>query len=304
MPDNTPQNGTATISTDEVTTVNGATVPAVQVQRVKNVYGDDGIARDVSETFPLPVDVPNATQTGTIAANGAAVTMTVRDGHSAFFIYIAGTFSAGTTLALEGSYDGTNWIATNSRRSTSAATNDLTNTYAADFTGPGPYFGRGNLAGFRFFRVVATAFAAGDSVAVNIATTAGLGGTFQLNTMDVRAALEMRTTGTASGNINTTYAHIQTASATTNVQLIAAPAAGLSIYITDMEGSNAGAAALLSFLAGAAGTASYARFLAANGGGFVTNLRTPWKLPAATALSYRLSVASSIHVTINYYIAP
>ena len=79
----------------------------------------------------------------------------------------------------------------------------------------------------------------------------------------------------------------------------------MGIYVTDMEGSNAGATAtLFSFYEGAGTTPIYARFLAANGGGFVTNLNTPWKLPAATALNYRNSAASSVHCTVNYYIAP
>jgi hypothetical protein len=55
--DNTPQNGTASIATDEVTTLNGGAVGAVHVQRIKPGYGVDGVHRDVSAQFPLPVDI-------------------------------------------------------------------------------------------------------------------------------------------------------------------------------------------------------------------------------------------------------
>lgn len=57
MADNSTQNGTDTIATDDVTTLNGGASSAVKVQRVKVTYGDDGTARDASAAFPLPVQV-------------------------------------------------------------------------------------------------------------------------------------------------------------------------------------------------------------------------------------------------------
>jgi hypothetical protein len=56
MADNTTQNGTDTIATDEVATLNGAASSGVKVPRTKVTFGDDGISRDVSTAFPLPVD--------------------------------------------------------------------------------------------------------------------------------------------------------------------------------------------------------------------------------------------------------
>lgn len=56
MADNTLQNGTANIATDGITTLNGGAVTEVQAQRVKPVFGLDGVARDVSAQFPMPVD--------------------------------------------------------------------------------------------------------------------------------------------------------------------------------------------------------------------------------------------------------
>lgn len=47
MADNTAQNGTSTIATDDV--------GGVQYQRVKNCYGADGSATDVSTSTPMPV---------------------------------------------------------------------------------------------------------------------------------------------------------------------------------------------------------------------------------------------------------
>lgn len=55
MPDNTPQAGSDTIASDELATLNGVASTVVKAQRVKVGYGDDGIYRDVSEAFPLPV---------------------------------------------------------------------------------------------------------------------------------------------------------------------------------------------------------------------------------------------------------
>jgi hypothetical protein len=66
MADNVAVGG-VNYSTDDVTTVNGATVAAgtAQTQRIKVQYGDDGTARDVSSAFPLPVNIASS------AGNGA-----------------------------------------------------------------------------------------------------------------------------------------------------------------------------------------------------------------------------------------
>lgn len=53
------QNGTEKLSTHALTTVNGTNVSAdlIEVQRIKPGFGVDGVLRDVSGGFPLPVDV-------------------------------------------------------------------------------------------------------------------------------------------------------------------------------------------------------------------------------------------------------
>lgn len=107
--------------------------------------------------------------------------------------------------------------------------------------------------------------------------------------------------GTAMPSSTPAYLSVSTA---TNTQVIAAPGAGLSIYVTDMEGSNAAASATtVTFYEGAGTTARYSRVMAAGGGGFVTNLNSPWKLPANTALSLTQSAANQGYYTVNYYVA-
>ena len=49
-----------TIATDDLTTLNGAAVSTVKVQRTKVGYGDDADLRDVSTQFPLPVQFSSA----------------------------------------------------------------------------------------------------------------------------------------------------------------------------------------------------------------------------------------------------
>lgn len=82
MADDSLQAGTDTIHTDHVTTLNGAAVTqsatSPKVQVVKLAYGDDGVARHVSDAFPLPtmaIDASLGVQA--TAAAAAAVTLTL-----------------------------------------------------------------------------------------------------------------------------------------------------------------------------------------------------------------------------------
>lgn len=76
MADNVNVAGVGNISTDDVTTLNGATVTAgtAQTQRVKLQFGDDGTARDASAAFPLPVAPTPAAATGTLTSVTASAT--------------------------------------------------------------------------------------------------------------------------------------------------------------------------------------------------------------------------------------
>lgn len=76
MADNSAQNATDTIATDDVTTLNGSASLGVKVARAKATYGDDGTSRDVSAAFPLPTAVRDTSKTlvqfyATAAAAGA-----------------------------------------------------------------------------------------------------------------------------------------------------------------------------------------------------------------------------------------
>jgi hypothetical protein len=65
--------GGVNYSTDDVTTLNGTTIAAgtAQTQRMKVQYGDENVARDVSQAFPLPVNLASS------AGNVAIVTGTL-----------------------------------------------------------------------------------------------------------------------------------------------------------------------------------------------------------------------------------
>lgn len=79
MSDNTTLNtgtGGDIISTDEVTSLNGNASTGVKIQRVKVMFGDDNSARDVSDTYPLPVYLPSSqalvNRSSTITTGGTA----------------------------------------------------------------------------------------------------------------------------------------------------------------------------------------------------------------------------------------
>lgn len=84
---------------------------------------------------------------------------------------------------------------------------------------------------------------------------------------------------------------------------IVSPGPGLSIYITDMCGSNQGnSATTVDIKEGS--TIKYSFMMASKGGGFVTNLQSPWKLPANTAFVLQQDQTVNTFITVNYFIAP
>ena len=166
------------------------------------------------------------------------------------------------------------------------------------------------VPGFTHFRVRCSAFTSGSlAVVVNqgaflIEPSPSLGPSAAIIGTVNQNAAPPATVGAASGNIAAPFYATGTALVAA-AAAIAAPGAGLSIYVTDMEGSNEGATGTaIAFSEGAATPVRYRRFLAASGGGFVTNLRTPWKLPANTSLWAAVSAATTWNYSINYYIAP
>jgi len=92
------------------------------------------------------------------------------------------------------------------------------------------------------------------------------------------------------------------ASAQTNVSVIAAPGASLSIYITDIQLSNGAVAGNVTLLDGSGGTVKWEAYPAINGGA-VLNLRQPIRLTANTALCLTSTTVTTHSIFIGYYIA-
>lgn len=92
------------------------------------------------------------------------------------------------------------------------------------------------------------------------------------------------------------------ASAQTNVSVIAAPGASLSIYVTDIQLSNGATAGNVTLLDGSGGTVKWEAYPAVNGGA-VLNLRQPIRLTANTALCLTSTTVTTHSIFIGYYIA-
>lgn len=93
------------------------------------------------------------------------------------------------------------------------------------------------------------------------------------------------------------------ASAQTNASVQAAPGAGLSLYITDLEISNGATAGNITLLDGSGGTVKFECYPAINGGA-VSNRRTPIRLTANTALCITSTTVTTHSVNVGGYIAP
>jgi hypothetical protein len=114
-----------------------------------------------------------------------------------------------------------------------------------------------------------------------------------------RSAAE--TTGTANGNI---FVARSATVGTSSAVLQAAPATGLSLYVTDVSVSNSGATLSVVSLLPTAGTAFLDIVAAASGGGGAMNFQTPVKLAAGVGLSVIASAAStSLYCTVTGYTA-
>lgn len=104
------------------------------------------------------------------------------------------------------------------------------------------------------------------------------------------------TTNIASATAN--YTSVQT-----NVALIAAAGAGVSIYITDLVVSNGATAGYVKFVEDTAGSATVLveRLNFAANGGAVINFRTPLKGTANTNFGLTSVTADDFSVTVCYY---
>jgi hypothetical protein len=91
-------------------------------------------------------------------------------------------------------------------------------------------------------------------------------------------------------------------SAQTNASVKAAPGAGLSLYITDLQISNGATAGNVTLLDGSGGTVLYELYPAINGGATLS-LRNPIKLTANTALCVTSTTVTTHSVFVSGYIA-
>lgn len=86
--------------------------------------------------------------------------------------------------------------------------------------------------------------------------------------------------------------------------VIAAPSAGQSIYVTRLSCSNTSATAVRIDISDGS-TVRESMFLAADGGGYVTPFDPPWELTAATALRATLGAAvTDVRINAHFYIMP
>lgn len=94
MADNTLINpastaGGDTIATDDLTTLNGGAVSGIKIQRVKPSFGSDASARDVDDSYPLPVkDHASDLMVTATAAVNTACTLTLPAPAAGLFQYI------------------------------------------------------------------------------------------------------------------------------------------------------------------------------------------------------------------------
>lgn len=334
MADNTAQTGTDTIATDDLATLNGGASTGVKAQRVKVGYGADGDFRDASTSFPLPVNVMGsgssvvpitqaltavgaATLAGATSTAGSAVIDVSNAGNASFHLL---TTAFVGTVVFEQSFDpaGANgtWAAVPClpEDATSPAMSTVAVSAAAAYI---RQFTQG-MFGPTLFRVRVSAYTSGTLTAYLKAgpgwvegqpalapSAASIGAVSLTGSVPVAPVGGVAAGQTPPASGGTGVVCLTLTAVTAAATLIAAPGAGLSIYVTDMEGSNSGATGTLHSLFEGTGSLRFARFAAASGGGYVTNLRTPWKLPANTAVGYSSSAAStSSYLSVAYFVAP
>lgn len=95
-----------------------------------------------------------------------------------------------------------------------------------------------------------------------------------------------------------------TLSTTTQTDIVAAPGAGLSVYVTSISCSNTSATKVRIDLKDGT-TVRWSMELAADGGGFVQEFNPPWKITANTAFTAQLSAAvTDVRVNCHFFTAP
>lgn len=118
-------------------------------------------------TRPL---VEDTTATGTITANGQTVVLAVGAGQTLGTVDLRGTWAVGTTVSIEGTLDGTNYVTMYTRNITS----DSGIGNGANFPSTAnPVMAWFYIGGLHSFRVRCTAFVATSSITATLRATAG-----------------------------------------------------------------------------------------------------------------------------------
>lgn len=246
---------------------------------------------------------------------GSYVSSLMQGGESGFILQATGTFGGGT-LWVEASNSSTNGVDGSWTTLTVRMLGNGAATVLGDsVTAAGAY--RGNLAGFGYLRVRLTG-ATSPSLAIVLRAGAGSGSTVingslppgsnAIGSVAINAALPAGTNSigavTQAPRGTFTTGRATATATTTGTSIIAAPGAGLSIYITDFVVSNSGTVASLVSLLPAAGTSVLDIVAGATGGGGSVSLQTPIKIAANTALHYAVATASTtLYITVSGYIA-
>jgi hypothetical protein len=220
-------------------------------------------------------------------------------------------YTSGTaTFVFEGSVDGTNFV---SIYGFSSSQQIMVSTLS--FTAVNSDVCMFSAAGFSTIRIRCTVAATGQtataywrgSVRGGPRRIAGFQANAVLPTLvenqPTNAAVDLNGALYVIGKPSTAVQKIFTASITEQTG-VAAPGAGISIFVTSMCGTNSGTAATqVDFRNGTgSGNNVYSFFMAAQGGGFSHSMLQPWKLTANTGLFIGNSVStSSAIVTVNYY---
>ena len=133
------------------------------------ITGNDGSSKlKVNGDGTLPVVQADQNTGGTITTNGANVEFDLKDGVGTIEFFLAGTFTAGSTIVFEQSADNTNWVSMAGR-----ITGAITNEPVTSVAGPGPLAILCNGVSAAHVRARATSFQAGDSINVTIRSSVG-----------------------------------------------------------------------------------------------------------------------------------
>lgn len=155
MADNTIQNGTDTLATDDIAS---GVAAGVKVQRMKNGFGVDGTYNDVAPDAGLPVTGQFVALTGSASANNTDLVSADVSPYRFVSYQATGTFTA--TITFQGSNDNVSWTNLNYYNLGGIAFQATVSTSSgASAQGYGPVL-------FRYFRARVTSYTSGTATII------------------------------------------------------------------------------------------------------------------------------------------